>query len=144
MSTDSSQARSAWDHQENSPVPLATGLWHFECERLAVARTIHSIQNQVEHHRTRTFPQEDLAFLKRPDHSTHSTRCRLLRAGALSLAHAGAQFRRQISVGLTRTSTVPPGRDLSASLPRHFVPGYYQPVPPGQKPFAHRSATQLS
>jgi len=22
---------------------------------------------------------------------------------------------------------------------RHFVPGYYQPVPPGQKPFAHRS-----
>ena len=25
---------------------------------------------------------------------------------------------------------------------RHFVPGYYQPVPPGQKPFAHRSASQ--
>jgi hypothetical protein len=24
--------------------------------------------------------------------------------------------------------------------PRHFVPGYYQPVPPGQKPFARRSA----
>jgi hypothetical protein len=22
-----------------------------------------------------------------------------------------------------------------------FVPGYYQPVPPGQKPFAHRSAS---
>ena len=22
--------------------------------------------------------------------------------------------------------------------PRHFMPGYYQPVPPGQKPFAHR------
>jgi hypothetical protein len=31
------------------------------------------------------------------------------------------------------TSAVPPGRGLSASLPRHFVPGYYQPVPPGQK-----------
>src|ERR1700722_13941387 len=30
------------------------------------------------------------------------------------------------------TSTVPPGRNLSASLPRHFVPGYDQPVPPGQ------------
>jgi hypothetical protein len=30
------------------------------------------------------------------------------------------------------TSTVPPRRGLSASLPRHFVPGYYQPVPPGQ------------
>ena len=31
------------------------------------------------------------------------------------------------------TSTVPPGRDLSASLPRHFVPGYDQPVPSGTK-----------
>jgi len=31
---------------------------------------------------------------------------------------------------------------VSASLPRHFVPGYYQPVPPGQKPFTHRSASQ--
>ena len=39
------------------------------------------------------------------------------------------------------TSTVPPGRGLSASLPRHFVPGYDQPVPPGQKPFAHRRAS---
>ena len=37
-------------------------------------------------------------------------------------------------------STVPPGRSLSALIPRHFVPGYYLPVPPGQKPFAHRSA----
>jgi hypothetical protein len=24
--------------------------------------------------------------------------------------------------------------ELSVSLLRHFVPGYYQPVPPGQKP----------
>ena len=30
------------------------------------------------------------------------------------------------------TSTVP-GRDVSGSIPRHFVPGYDQPVPPGQK-----------
>ena len=30
-------------------------------------------------------------------------------------------------------STVPPGREFSASLPRHFEPGYYQPVPPGTK-----------
>ena len=29
--------------------------------------TIHYIQNQVEHHRTRTFQQEYLAFLKRPE-----------------------------------------------------------------------------
>ena len=27
---------------------------------------------------------------------------------------------------------------------RHFVPGYYRAVPPGQKPFAHRGASQLS
>jgi putative transposase len=40
--------------------------------------TIHSIQNQVEHHRSRTFPQEDLAFLKRHE---HSTRGRLLMPG---------------------------------------------------------------
>jgi hypothetical protein len=30
------------------------------------------------------------------------------------------------------------GTGRSASLRRHFVPGYYQPVPPGQKPLAHR------
>jgi hypothetical protein len=24
------------------------------------------------------------------------------------------------------------------------MPGYYQPVPPGQKPFSHRSASELS
>ncbi|HSZ27282.1 MAG TPA: hypothetical protein VK768_03780 [Chthoniobacterales bacterium] len=40
--------------------------------------TIHDIQNQVEHHRTRTFQREDLAFLKRHE---HSTRCRLLMPG---------------------------------------------------------------
>jgi hypothetical protein len=34
------------------------------------------------------------------------------------------------------TSTVPPGRSLSASLSRHFVPGYYRADPPGQKPCA--------
>jgi hypothetical protein len=27
---------------------------------------------------------------------------------------------------------------LGWRCPRHFVPGYDQPVPPGQKPFAHR------
>jgi hypothetical protein len=40
-----------------------------------------------------------------------------------------------------RLQAVPPGRGFSAWLPRHFVPGYYQPVPPGQKPFAHRKAS---
>jgi hypothetical protein len=32
----------------------------------------------------------------------------------------------------------PSGAGLSGSLPRYFVPGYYQPVPPGQKPFTRR------
>jgi hypothetical protein len=31
------------------------------------------------------------------------------------------------------SSTVPPGRGFSASLPRHFVPGYARAVPPGRK-----------
>jgi hypothetical protein len=41
-----------------------------------------------------------------------------------------------LTLGLTMTSTVPPGRNRFTSIPRHFVPGYYQPVPPGQKPFS--------
>ena len=41
-------------------------------------------------------------------------------------------------------SIVPLGRDYFTRDSRHFVPGYYRAVPPGQKPFAHRSATQLS
>src|SRR5271165_345398 len=47
----------------------------------------------------------------------------------------------------TDRPVLPSGRDFhpsvgayfQAHLPRHFVPGYYQPVPPGQKPFAHRT-----
>src|SRR5450631_2133597 len=31
----------------------------------------------------------------------------------------------------------PSGTGLSGSLPRHFVPGYYQPVPPGRKALAY-------
>ena len=73
---DSSQARSAWNHEENNPVP--TG-------RLNRSRL--GTDNDVDR---------------------------------------------------------PSGRGLSASLPRHFVPGYVQPVPPGQKPFAYRSGSQLS
>jgi hypothetical protein len=53
----------------------------------------------------------------------------------------GLRFDDKLSLELTMPSTVPPGRGLSASLPRHFVPGYYRAVPPGQKPFAHRSAS---
>ena len=63
---------------------------------------------------------------------------------ALSLAHAGAQFRRQISVGLTMTSTVPPGRDSLHRYPGTSCLATISLSPPGQKPFAHRSVTQLS
>src|SRR5271166_4003583 len=35
-------------------------------------------------------------------------------------------------------SIVPLGRGYFPHDSRHFVPGYYQPVPPGQKPLAHR------
>ena len=34
--------------------------------------------------------------------------------------------------------------EVEDSLNTHFVPGSDQPVPPGQKPFAHPSASQLS
>ena len=54
-------------------------------------------------------------FLKRHEHSTDSTRCRLLMPGL--------RFDDKLSLELTMPSTVPPGRGLSVSLPRHFVPG---------------------
>jgi hypothetical protein len=44
----------------------------------------------------------------------------------------GLRFDDKLSLELTTPSTVPPGRGLSASLSRHFVPGYYRAVPPGQ------------
>src|ERR1700722_1592719 len=87
---DRSQARSAWNHEENSHVPAG--------------RLNRS-------HRTQTFPQEYLAFLKRQE---HSTRCRLLMPGL--------SFRQQISAGMTMTSTVPPERGLLCIATRPLVP----------------------
>jgi hypothetical protein len=48
-----------------------------------------------------------------------------------------------LSVGLAAPDhTVPYGTVLSEGrFPRHFVPGYDRAVPPGQRPFAHRSAS---
>jgi hypothetical protein len=63
-----------------------------------VQKTLRYIEHQLEHHGTRTLRQEYLAFLKRHE---RSTRCRLLMPGA--------QFRRQISLGLTMTSSVRDG-----------------------------------
>ena len=47
-----------------------------------------------------------------------------------------ATARRSRGIG----SIVPLGRGYFPHDSRHFVPGYYRAVPPGQKPFAHRSA----
>src|ERR1700722_16987517 len=77
---DRSQARSAWNHEENSSVPAG--------------RLNRS-------HRSQTFQQEYLAFLKRQE---HSTRCRLLMPGLISTT---------ISVELTMTSAVPRGTGAS-------------------------------
>jgi hypothetical protein len=51
---------------------LATGLWRIERWYLAgsgVQETVHYIEQQLEHHRTRTFQEEYLAFLKK--HGAH-------------------------------------------------------------------------
>jgi hypothetical protein len=36
---------------------------------------------------------------------------------------------------------VPLGRGYFLHDPRHFVPGYYRAVPPGQNPIRHRNAS---
>jgi hypothetical protein len=78
---DRSQARSAWNHEENSSVPAGR------------------LNGSVGHHQTQTFTQEYLPSLKRLE---HSTRCCLLMPGL--------NFDDKYPVGLTMTSAVPPGR----------------------------------
>jgi hypothetical protein len=46
---------------------LATGLWRIQ--RWYLAGTVHYIEPQLEHHRTRTFQEEYFAFLKK--HGAH-------------------------------------------------------------------------
>src|SRR6202022_134906 len=46
---------------------LATGLWRIQ--RWYLAGTVHYIEQQLEHHRTRTFQEGYLAFLKK--HGAH-------------------------------------------------------------------------
>jgi hypothetical protein len=41
-------------------------------------------------------------------------------------------------------SIVPLGRGYFPHHPRHFVPGYYRAVPPGQKTLDRRGFTQVS
>jgi hypothetical protein len=75
--------------------------------------------------RQHTFQQEYLGFLKRHE---HPTRCRLLMSGS--------GFDDEFLWDWQRLGR-PSGTRLSGSLPRHFVPGYYQPVPPGRKALAY-------
>ena len=76
-----------------------------------VEETIHYIEQQLEHHRTRTFKEEYLDFLKK---------------------HGGDIDERYL-LGLAapsyRTLT---GRRAYGTFSRHFVPGYLQRVPTGQ------------
>ena len=46
---------------------LATGLWRIQ--RWNLAGTVHYIEQQLEHHRTQTFQEEYLAFIKK--HGAH-------------------------------------------------------------------------
>jgi hypothetical protein len=63
----------------------------------------------------------------------------------LDLRNTNADSNHRIDAHTCTSHTVPYGTALLGwRFPRHFVPGYDQPVPPGQKPFAHRSGSQLS
>ena len=59
---------SAWIHQTFRQLDNFSWQQGYGAFRMSISQlpeTIHYIQNQVEHHRTRTFQQEYLAFLKR-------------------------------------------------------------------------------
>jgi putative transposase len=59
---------SVWIHQTFRPLHSFSWQQDYGAFSVSVSQlpeTIHYIQNQVEHHRTRTFQQEYLAFLKR-------------------------------------------------------------------------------
>src|SRR5271166_5603827 len=49
--------------------PTITGLWRIHVGISQVQETVHYIEQQLEHHRTRTFQEEYLAFLKK--HGAH-------------------------------------------------------------------------
>ena len=98
---DSSQARSAWSHEDNSLVPAG----RLNGSRLVMETSHkHVLVSEIQ---------------KKVNHGQHLLLC---------------------SPGTDNDFDRPSGtRALSASIPRHFVPGYYQPVPPGQKPLTHRA-----
>ena len=112
---------SAWIHRTFRQLHNFSWQQGYGTFRVSVSQlpeTIHYIQNHVEHHRTRTF--------------NRSTQTGMSSVSTTNICRTNNDFDR------------PPGRSLSPSLPRHFVPGYHQLVPPGQKPFAYRSGSQSS
>jgi hypothetical protein len=134
---DSSQARSAWNHEENSP-RLAGRL---NRSRLRSDPSKKNCQRSLQTTKERA-PMLNPGLRERFGHSCAELPNKTVsrpdasagwQTTLICCCHCQSQFR--------SPSTVPPERSLSASLLRHFVPGYYQPVPPGQKPFAHRSAS---
>jgi REP-associated tyrosine transposase len=58
-----------WSDEKPPKLCLATGLWRIERWYSQVQQTVHYIEQQLEHHRTRTFQEEYLAFLKK--HGAH-------------------------------------------------------------------------
>ena len=105
---------SAWIHQ--SFPKLRNFAWQqgdgaFSVSISQVQETVHYIEQQVEHHRTRTFQEEYLAFHKK--HGTHSTR----NASGISRARSYRTLR---------------DGSFEGRFPRHFVPGYDRFVPPGR------------
>jgi hypothetical protein len=102
---DRSQARSAWGHEENSPVPAG------RCDR-SLAQSAWNSAN----------------LKSRP------VGYGMIRAGK-RIDSTWRPFPREIPLGLAAPDhTVPYGNGtFEGHFPRHFVPGYDQPVPPGQK-----------
>ena len=116
---DCSQARSAWDYEENGPVPAG------RLNRSWLEKPFMTSQNQVEHPGGGLF--HGRTFVKRGKNGDAE-------AGKLWIPHSATPEllpRRMSSVSndklsleLTMSSTVP-GWDLPASLPRHFVPVFF-------------------
>ena len=138
---DSSQARSAWNHEENRPVPAG---------RLnrSQLRSDASEKTYKKHVLAFEMPEYKRAmantFCSLNIHYIFSTKER-----APMLNPEPRERLWPFLGGIAKQNGITPRCIGGVAdhvhlllLPRHSVPGYYQPVPPGQKPFTHRSATR--
>ena len=78
-----------------------------------VQETVHDIEQQLEHHRTRTFQEEYLAFLKK------------------STAHIST--RNTSGISYARSYRTLRDGSFEGRFPRHFVPGYDRTCPYGTR-----------